>query len=57
MKILTQYSLLVPKLDLDVSFRMGKRSSRDETETKKSAHDLRTGYIGSRLRSPSGRVK
>ena len=42
---------------IPIRSRIGKRSTRDETETKKSAHDLRTGYIGSRLRSPSGRVK
>ncbi|CAB4060303.1 SLC35F3_4 [Lepeophtheirus salmonis] len=37
--------------------RFSRRKHREEINTRKQAPDLRTGHIGSRLRSPSGRVK
>jgi hypothetical protein len=42
---------------INVIIRWGRRNQKDGDSARRQVPDLRTGHIGSRLRSPSGRVK
>ena len=48
---------LIYKLKIFYNFRYSRRNRAENEGVRKGPPDLRTGHIGSRLRSPSGRVK